>query len=159
MILRPGKTPGGAEVALVLRHVVKAIRARWPRVDILVRGDSHYGRPEAMTWCDQNRVGNIFGLAGNPVLLTKVAALAEDAAVSRAQGEIPAARCHHGRARLQAPRASTDAGFCREDNLAALEARRIRFIPRLAARPTASPTRRFPTGSSLKIESDGQIRR
>jgi hypothetical protein len=44
-----------------------------------------------MTWCEQNRVGYIFGLAGNPVLLTKVAALAEDAAVSRAQGEI--SRC------------------------------------------------------------------
>jgi Transposase DDE domain group 1 len=87
VILRPGKTPSGAEVALVLRHVVKAIRARWPRVEILVRGDSHYARPEAMTWCEQNRVGYIFGLAGNPVLLTKVAALAEDAAVSRAQGE------------------------------------------------------------------------
>ncbi len=50
VILRPGKTPAGAEVALVLRHVVKAIRARWPRVEILIRGDSHYARPEAMTW-------------------------------------------------------------------------------------------------------------
>jgi hypothetical protein len=28
VILRPGKTPSGAEVALVLRHVVRAIRAR-----------------------------------------------------------------------------------------------------------------------------------
>src|SRR4051794_19545742 len=45
VILRPGKTPDGAEVALVLRHVIRAIRRRWPRVDILVRGDSHYGRP------------------------------------------------------------------------------------------------------------------
>ena len=59
VILRPGRTPAGAEVALVLRHVIKAIRARWPRVDILVRGDSHYGRPEAMTWCEQNRVGDV----------------------------------------------------------------------------------------------------
>ena len=50
MILRPGKTPDGAEVALVLRHVIKAIRARWPRVDILVRGDGHYARHQAMTW-------------------------------------------------------------------------------------------------------------
>jgi hypothetical protein len=31
VLLRPGKTPDGAEVALVLRHVVKAIRARPPR--------------------------------------------------------------------------------------------------------------------------------
>jgi hypothetical protein len=87
VILRPGKTPTGAEVALVLRHVVKAIRARWPRVEILVRGDSHYARHEAMTWCERNRIGYVFGLAGNQVLLTRVADLVEDAAVSRVQGE------------------------------------------------------------------------
>jgi hypothetical protein len=93
VILRPGKTPGGVEVAMVLRHVVKAIRARWPRVDILVRGDSHYGRPEAMTWCEHNRVAYIFGLAGNQALLSRVAALAEDAAVSRVHGEALKVRC------------------------------------------------------------------
>lgn len=48
VILRPGKTPDGSEVALVLRHVVRAIRARWPHVVILVCGDSHYGRHRAM---------------------------------------------------------------------------------------------------------------
>jgi hypothetical protein len=87
VILRPGKTPGGAEVALVLRHVVKAIRAHWPRVEILIRGDSHYARHEAMTWCEHNRVGYVFGLAGNQVLLGKVAAFAEDAALGRVNGE------------------------------------------------------------------------
>jgi hypothetical protein len=87
VILRPGKTPGGAEVALVLRHVVKAIRAHWPRVEILIRGDSHYARHEAMTWCERNRVGYVFGLAGNQVLLARVAALAEDAALGRVGGE------------------------------------------------------------------------
>src|SRR5579864_4097333 len=30
VILRPGKTPDGAEVALVLRHVIGRIRTRWP---------------------------------------------------------------------------------------------------------------------------------
>jgi hypothetical protein len=87
VILRPGKTPAGAEVALVLRHVVKAIRARWPRVEILIRGDSHYARHEAMTWCEHNRVGYVFGLAGNQILSAKIADLAEDAAVARALGE------------------------------------------------------------------------
>lgn len=87
VILRPGKTPGGTEVALVLRHVVRAIRARWPRVEILVRGDSHYGRPEAMDWLERNRVGYVFGLAGNTVLLGRVVDLAEDAALGRVEGE------------------------------------------------------------------------
>jgi Transposase DDE domain group 1 len=67
VILRPGKTPDGAEVTLVLRHVIRRIRARWPKVDILVRGDSHYGRPEAMSRCERERVGYVFGLAGNGV--------------------------------------------------------------------------------------------
>jgi hypothetical protein len=83
VFLRPGKTPGGAEVALVLRHVVRAIRRRWPAVEILIRGDGHYSRPEALDWLERNRVGYIFGLAGNRVLLGKVRHLAEDAAVSR----------------------------------------------------------------------------
>jgi hypothetical protein len=86
VILRPGKTPDGAEVALVLRHVIRAIRRRWPKVDILVRGDSHYGRPEAMSWCERNRVAYVFGLAGNRVLLRRVTALAEAAALERVEG-------------------------------------------------------------------------
>ena len=92
VILRPGKTPDGMEVARVLRHVVRAIRARWPRVDVLVRGDSHYGRHEAMSWCEQNRVAYIFGLAGNKVLLANVAALAEDAALRRIESEVEKVR-------------------------------------------------------------------
>jgi DDE family transposase len=87
IILRPGKTPDGAEVTLVLRHVIGHIRARWPAVDIVVRGDSHYARPEAMTWCERQRVGYIFGLAGNAVLLRRVGNLAEDAALGRVDGE------------------------------------------------------------------------
>jgi hypothetical protein len=87
VILRPGKTPAGIEVALVLRHVIRQIRARWPAVEIVVRGDSHYARPEAMEWCERARIGYIFGLAGNSVLLRRVSPLAEDAALGRLAGE------------------------------------------------------------------------
>lgn len=92
MILRPGKTPDGTEVALVLRHVVRAIRSRWPRVEILVRGDSHYGRPEVMTWCERNRIGYIFGLGGNKTLLKRVADLVDETAMARIDGEAEKAR-------------------------------------------------------------------
>ncbi len=94
IFLRPGKTPDGVEVARVLRHVIGRIRARWPRVEILVRGDSHYGRIEAMTWCERNRIGYIFGLAGNKLLLRKVTDLAEDVAVRRVSGESEKVRRH-----------------------------------------------------------------
>ena len=85
VILRPGKTPDGAEVALVLRHVVRAIRRRWPRVEIVIRGDGHYARPEAMEWLERHRVAYVFGLGGNRILLDRVADLVEDVAVRRAE--------------------------------------------------------------------------
>jgi hypothetical protein len=44
MILRSGKTPSGAEVRCVLKHVIKRIRRHWPRTRIVVRGDSHASR-------------------------------------------------------------------------------------------------------------------
>jgi len=94
IFLRPGKTPDGTEVARVLRHVIGRIRARWPSVEILVRGDSHYGRIEAIAWCERKRVGYIFGLAGNKVLLRKIADLAEDVAVRRVEGEAEKVRRH-----------------------------------------------------------------
>ena len=83
VFLRPGKTTDGVEVAKVLRHVVRVFRVRWPRVDILIRSDSHYGRPEAMAWCERHRVGYIFGLAGNNVLLRRVTTEAEQVALDR----------------------------------------------------------------------------
>ncbi|WP_282183639.1 transposase [Azospirillum sp. TSH58] len=47
----------------------------------------HYGRHEAMSWCERNRVGYVFGLGGNTVLLGRVTDLAEDAAMGRLAGE------------------------------------------------------------------------
>jgi Transposase DDE domain group 1 len=102
MVLRPGKTPDGTEVALVLRHVIRAIRARWPKVDILVRGDSHYGRHEAMSWCERNRVAYAFGLAGNKVLLAHTASLAERAALERLEGGAAAKVRHYDEFRYAA---------------------------------------------------------
>ena len=67
-ILRLGKTPGGSEVRADIRRLVRRIRLPWPSTIITIRGDSHYGRWEAMEWCEQNRVQYVFGLAGNKAL-------------------------------------------------------------------------------------------
>ena len=40
-----------------------------------------------MAWCERQRVGYIFGLAGNKVLLRQVSPLAEEAALGRLDGE------------------------------------------------------------------------
>ncbi|MDB5398404.1 MAG: hypothetical protein QOD93_439 [Acetobacteraceae bacterium] len=73
-ILRPGKTPDGKEVRAHLRRLVRRIRLHWPKTAITIRGDSHYGRWEAMEWCEQNAVQYVFGLAQNTVLGTLVQA-------------------------------------------------------------------------------------
>src|ERR1700689_5202766 len=71
-MLRPGKTPDGKEVRGHLRRLVRRIRMHWPETQITFRGDSHYGRKEAMEWCEQNGVRYIFGLAPNKVLREQI---------------------------------------------------------------------------------------
>lgn len=94
MLLRKGATPSGHEVRAVVKRVVGRIRRRWPKTRITIRGDSHYGRPEAMSWCEANRVDYIFGLSGNCVLDAKVAALADDLCVRRAEQGVEKLRIH-----------------------------------------------------------------
>jgi hypothetical protein len=67
-LLRPGKRPGGHEIRAFLRRLVGAIRANWPKVEILVRADSHYAGPEVFDWCRENRVDWVLGLAPNVAL-------------------------------------------------------------------------------------------
>ena len=91
MLLRPGKAPSGREVRAILYLLVKRIRTHWPKTRILIRGDSHYGRPEAMEWCEKNRVKYVFGIAGNEVLhqLAEPAARRVAAAYARANKRKP----------------------------------------------------------------------
>jgi hypothetical protein len=79
-VLRPGKRPSGVEIRAFVRRLVGAIRASWPRVEILLRADSHYAAPEVFDWCRTNRVDWVFGLAGNPALASHVAALEKSTA-------------------------------------------------------------------------------
>jgi len=84
MILRSGKTPSGEEVRTILRHVIKRIRSHWSKVGILVRGDSHYGRDEAMQWCEGQGVDYIFGFGTNAVLATMLRDKADTLCIERA---------------------------------------------------------------------------
>jgi Transposase DDE domain group 1 len=78
VVLRPGKTPSGVEVRAHLRRLVRRIRSRWPMTCILFRGDGHYARPEAMTWCEDNEVDYLFGLPGSKPLSKKARGRAEN---------------------------------------------------------------------------------
>src|SRR4051794_12633076 len=54
-------------------RVVAQIRARWPRVRILLRADSGFARESLMSWCEHNRVDFVFGLARNSRLVEEIA--------------------------------------------------------------------------------------
>jgi hypothetical protein len=45
-----------------------------------------------MAWCERKRIGYIFGLSGNAVLLRRVGDLAEDAALGRIDGDLEKVR-------------------------------------------------------------------
>src|SRR5512134_3435895 len=74
-LLRPAKRPKGVEIRAFLRRLIRAIRAHWPQVEILVRADSHYACPEVMDWCEANGLDYILGLAPNSTLRRHVTSL------------------------------------------------------------------------------------
>jgi hypothetical protein len=92
VLLRPGKTPSGTEIRGHLRRLVRRIRRHWPRTQITIRGDGHYGRPEVMEWCDENAVDFVFGLPGNAVLDRLVDETADDVRTRRALDQKPCLR-------------------------------------------------------------------
>jgi hypothetical protein len=51
-----------------IRRIVAQVRAAWPEVKIVLRGDSGFCRNELMSWCENNRVEFVFGLARNQKL-------------------------------------------------------------------------------------------
>lgn len=94
VVLRPGKTPSGVEVRAHLRRLARRIRGRWPNTRILFRGDGHYARPEAMTWCEENGVDYIFGLPGTKPLSRKVDETADAVRTERAIGDKDVVRAY-----------------------------------------------------------------
>jgi len=82
--LRPSNIDASAGATQEMARIVGQIRARWPRVRILLRADSGFAREELMSWCETNRVDFVFGLARN-------ARLVEEIYVGLAQAEEEAA--------------------------------------------------------------------
>ena len=48
-----------------LARIVAQMRAAWPEVRIILRGDSGFCRDELMSWCEDNGVEFVFGMARN----------------------------------------------------------------------------------------------
>ena len=63
--LRKADIDGSAGAKEEIARVVAHIRKAWPQVEIWLRADSGFARDELMTWCEENRVEYVFGMARN----------------------------------------------------------------------------------------------
>ena len=48
-----------------VKRIVGQIRQSWPRVQLILRADSGFRRDELLSWCEENKVDYVFGLARN----------------------------------------------------------------------------------------------
>lgn len=86
--LRPANVDAAAGATEEVARLVARIRERWPRTRILLRADSGFARDDLMTWCEDNGVDFLFGLAKNERLIAAIAPeLAHAAAKSRRTGQ------------------------------------------------------------------------
>jgi len=77
--LRRSNIDAAAGALEEIARIVGQIRARWPRVRILLRGDSGFCREALMAYCEANRVDYVFGLARNERLQAEIEAEMADA--------------------------------------------------------------------------------
>jgi hypothetical protein len=64
-MLRRSNIDGSSGAVEEVERIVAQIRQRWPKVRILLRGDSGFCREPLMAWCELNKVEFLFGLARN----------------------------------------------------------------------------------------------
>jgi hypothetical protein len=70
--LRRANIDAAAGAEEEIARIVQQIRARWPRVRILLRADSGFAREDLMAWCERHRVDFVFGLAKNARLVAAI---------------------------------------------------------------------------------------
>jgi hypothetical protein len=63
--LRPSDIDAAAGAVKQVARIIEQIRARWPNVRIILRGDSGFCRDNLMCWCEDHQVDYVFGLAKN----------------------------------------------------------------------------------------------
>lgn len=78
-VLQPGKPQGVGGAVAVLRRIVERARTQWPRVPILIRGDSGFASPDMYAACEELEVDFLFGLGPNSRLKKIAAPLQEKA--------------------------------------------------------------------------------
>jgi len=71
--LKTANLDPGNECLEDVRKLIEGIRAHWPEVRIVLRGDSGFCRDELMSWCEEHGVSYVFGLAKNNRLVKRIA--------------------------------------------------------------------------------------
>jgi hypothetical protein len=64
-VLRNSRIDGARHSAAVIKLLVSRLRQSWPKVRIIVRGDSGFCRQHLMRWCERHGVGYVIGMARN----------------------------------------------------------------------------------------------
>ena len=90
--LRPSNIDGAAGAVEEIARIVAQIRARWPKVRIILRADSGFARDGLMAWCEAHAVDYIFGLARNARLTGTIEAELAEAEQESQQTGKPARR-------------------------------------------------------------------
>ncbi len=76
--LRPGTVPASCGAVSTLQAIVERLRAAWPQVLILVRGDTGLAVPELYEYCEAQGLLYAFGFASNEVLKARTASALAD---------------------------------------------------------------------------------
>jgi hypothetical protein len=77
--LRPSDIDAALGADEELERIVGQIREVWPKVKIVVRGDSGFCRQWLMSWCEENSVEYLFGIARNSRLRAAICSEMEQA--------------------------------------------------------------------------------
>jgi len=71
--LKTANLDPGNESLPDIQWLVERIRRHWPEVRIVLRGDSGFCRDELMSWCEENEIFYLFGIAKNNRLRERIA--------------------------------------------------------------------------------------
>lgn len=91
-ILRPGTVHASRFVVLVLRRLLRLVRARWPHVPIELRADSGFAIPRVYRFCEEHAISYTIGLATNARLKPLAADLLADAITQQKATGVPQVR-------------------------------------------------------------------
>jgi hypothetical protein len=78
-VLRPGNAHDSRGAVAILKRLVRALRARWPGVQLEVRADSGFAVPALYDYCEQEGIAYTSGLVPNPRLAAVAAPLLAEA--------------------------------------------------------------------------------